>query len=167
MQQRPVRVTTHCPEVYPLFAQVMSRYVPFALAFTLSVLVTGCPTIDLGEAPIDPGSCRPDPVYFEDTFYPMYIEAGGADSCIGDGGCHDATNAGSSAFQLEPITDPNRPNAFDDAYFATTVFLNCGSPDISPMLTRPLSGRDVHGGGDLFDPGSAQEQVFLNWFAGP
>ena len=144
----------------------MNRYVPWALACSLTVLATGCPTLDLGEAPIAPGACRPDPGYFEDVLYPQYIAAGGAESCIGDSGCHDATNNGRSAFQIAPVTDPNLPGAFDDAYAATTTFLNCGSPDISPLLTRPLSGRDSHGGGELFGPGSAQEQVFLDWFAG-
>ena len=103
-------------------------------------------------------------MYFRDILYPEYLEVGGSASCIGEAQCHDATNAGRSAFQIEPVI-PGPANAFDAAYSATTRFLNCGSPDISSMLTRPLSGRDAHGGGDLFGPGSAQEQVFLDWFA--
>jgi len=31
-------------------------------------------------------------------------------------------------------------------------------------LTRPMSGVDQHGGGDLFNPGDPPVQVFLNWF---
>ena len=77
-----------------------------ALAGFLAVLATGCPTLDLGEAPIEAPQCRPDPGYFEDIIYPMYIEAGGSDSCIGAGGCHDVTDTPSSAKALTAATPP-------------------------------------------------------------
>jgi hypothetical protein len=46
-----------------------------------------------------------------------------------------------------------------------TRFLNCGTPDASPLYTKPVSGVSAHGGGDLFAPNSDLANVFLDWFA--
>ena len=44
-------------------------------------------------------------------------------------------------------------------------FLNCGTPDASSFLTKPLIGIDPHGGGDLIAPGSTPEMQFFDWFS--
>ena len=54
----------------------------------------------------------------------------------------------------------------DENYTIVSRFLSCGAPESSPMLTKPLSGVDPHGGEDLFMPGSEAEQTFLDWFLG-
>lgn len=127
----------------------------------LALLAAGCPTIDLGEEPVSPGSCRPDPAYYRDVVWPEYIApADEARSCVAAGGCHQQEN-GRSALRLSVA----EPIDHDGNYNVVTRFLNCASPDASSLLTKPLSGVDVHGGGDLLDPGSMPEQIFLDWFA--
>jgi hypothetical protein len=134
------------------------------LAVAASVLAAGCPTVDLGDAPVPPGSCNPDPAYYRDQIWPNYLDTSDmATNCVLEQGCH-AVDDGRSAMRLEIVTDPGDIAAHDRNYNVVKRFLNCGSPDISAALTEPLSGEESHGGGDLFDPGSAQEQVFLGWF---
>lgn len=121
---------------------------------------SGCPTLDLGEAPPDPGTCRPDPVYYSDVIWPEFIAPADDNlSCVSASGCH-AADDGRSSFRVNTDT----PVDHDANYTIVTRFLNCGSPDSSSLLTKPLGGVDSHGGGDLFSSGSNSEQVFLQWF---
>lgn len=126
--------------------------------------VAGCPTVDLGETPPEVDQCRPDRLYFESTIWPTYLAPADINkSCVGTSGCHDSTS-GRSALRLETnvVADPT---AFDRNYAVVTRFLNCGSPDASALLTKPLAGIDVHGGGDIFaDTGDASVDAFLLWF---
>jgi hypothetical protein len=134
-----------------------------ALAALLAALA-GCPTVDLGDAPPDPGQCRPDPAYFEQTLWSNYlVTANPATSCASQAGCHRRED-GRSALRLELPAD-GEPVDFDTNYAVVTRFLNCGTPDASPLYTKPVSGVNSHGGGDLFAPGSASASVFLDWFA--
>jgi hypothetical protein len=140
------------------------RIAVLTVAAGLSVAGTGCPTLDLGDAPVPPGSCNPDPAYFRDVIWTEYINtADSATNCVTESGCHSIDD-GKSALRLEIVTDPGDIAAHDRNYRVVKTFLNCGSPDLSLMLVEPLSGEQTHGGGDLFAPGSAQEQVFLAWF---
>ena len=85
-----------------------------------------------------------------------------ATNCVVEAGCH-AVEDGKSALRLEIVAD-NDIAGLDRNYNVVRRFLNCGSPETSPTLTKPLSGQDTHGGGDLFAPVSAQEDLFLAWF---
>jgi hypothetical protein len=117
--------------------------------------------VDLGETPVSPGACRPDPAYYRDTIWPEMIAPGDtARSCVSQGGCHQLEN-GRSAFRVSV----SEPIDHDSNYNVVTRFLNCGTPEASPLLTKPLSGVDPHGGGDLITPGSNVEGDFLMWFA--
>ena len=40
----------------------------------------------------------------------------------------------------------------------------CDQPAASLLLAKPMAGVDGHRGGDLFQPGSPEEQTFLAWF---
>ncbi len=132
-----------------------------AAALMACTLLSACPTVDLGETPVSPGACRPDPAYFEEFLWPEFIDTADAEkSCVADGGCHQLEN-GRSAFRVSV----NAPIDFAANYNVTTRFLNCGTPGASSLLTKPLTGVDSHGGGDLFSPGSESELVFLDWFA--
>lgn len=125
--------------------------------------VAGCPTVDLGELPVSPGACRPDPVYFEENIWPAFIDTGDmTTSCVSEGGCHQLEN-GRSAFRVS-VAQPVDHSA---NYNVVSRFLNCGTPSASSLLTKPISSVDAHGGGDLFGPGSASEQIFLDWFVMP
>lgn len=129
------------------------------LATTAAALtLPGCPTVDLGETPPDPPTCNADGLYYEQTIWPQYLApAETATSCVGQAGCHRLED-GRSGLRLH--TDP----VDHEANLQIVVrFLNCGSPDLSSLLTKPISGVDSHGGGDLFAPGSAQETTFLSW----
>ena len=136
------------------------RRIPRA-CIILSALATclGCPTVDLGETPVAPGSCRPSRPYFETVIWPEYLAPDNpAESCVGESGCHRRSD-GRSSFRL--ATDPVD---FQANYEVTTRFLNCGSAANSSMLTKPVSGQDAHGGGDLFGSGDPQFLTFLDWF---
>jgi hypothetical protein len=125
-------------------------------------LLTGCPTVDLGEDLVQPGVCRPDPTYFREEIWPNFLApADTARSCVAASGCHAADN-GRSALRLEP--DPNDAQLTDN-YAVTVRFLNCASPNDSPLLTKPLAGIDTHGGGDIF-PNTMDTAVmtFEGWF---
>jgi hypothetical protein len=123
-------------------------------------LLSACPTVDLGDQPPDPEPCRPDMQYFHDHIWPEYLApADASKSCVANAGCHQIST-GRSALRLQ--TDP-----VDDVqnYQVVTVFLNCSTPEASPLLTKPLKGGDPHGGGDLFLTTSDPAVVsFLTWF---
>ena len=122
-------------------------------------LLTGCPTVDLGAPPVSPGACRPAPAYFADVLWPELLASDDvAVSCVGQPACHRIED-GRSALRLS--TDPVD---LDRNYDIATRFLDCGSPENSALLTKPLSGIDPHGGDDLFAPGSPEEALFLDWF---
>jgi len=134
------------------------RFLPL-LATMVAAALAGCPTVDLGETPPDPGRCNPDFVYYEDVMWPQYLASGGSTSCVGMTGCHDRTT-GRSALRLETAD----PIDHDANYQVVTRFLNCGSPDQSSLLTKPESGVDPHGGGDLFPSSDPMVDTFLQWF---
>jgi|GEM_PF-1626487 len=139
----------------------MNLHLIFASA--LAFCLVGCETVDLGETPPSPGLCQPDPVYFEEVVYPQVIApADPQKSCVADAGCHQAAN-GRSALRLR-TNDPLSPQDQQQNYDVVTRFLNCGSPEASSFLTKPLAGIDPHGGGDIIQPGSPEEDLFLEWF---
>lgn len=130
------------------------------LAGALVLISAGCPTVDLGEMPVAPGACRPDPAFFKDRIWPEYIATADKEkSCVAENGCHEQVG-GRSAFRVSTA----EPIDFDANYLSVTRFLNCGTPEASSVLTKPLSGVNSHGGGEQFDPGSPSEEVFLQWF---
>lgn len=122
----------------------------------MAVVLTGCPDVDLGENPPDPPTCRPSESYFVDTIWPQMLDpADTSRSCVGAAGCHRTTD-GRGPLRLD-VSDPA------SNYQVVTRFLNCGSPLDSALWTKPVSGVDPHGGGDLFDASLLQD-VFLQWF---
>ncbi len=131
------------------------------LAFSV-LPASGCPTVDLGEEPVAPGACRPDPAYFETIIWPEFIEGAATPgaSCIANAGCHDANNNGRSSLRFQTATPIN----FSVNYDIISRFLNCSTPTASAALTKPQTGVATHGGGDLFAADSAVVQTFLMWF---
>jgi hypothetical protein len=124
--------------------------------------LTGCPTVDFGETPVGVGQCRPDRDYFRDEIWPNYLAPTEPErSCVGQALCH-AADTGRSALRLE--TDTSDPGVFDRNYEAVTRFLNCGSPEASPLLTKPMAGLDAHRGGDMFSGTDPEVDVFELWF---
>lgn len=141
-----------------LMRQALRWFLPALCLLPLAA----CPTVDLGDTPVSPGACRPDPVYFEEVIWPEFIDTGVMEtSCVADGGCHQLEN-GRSAFR---VSIGDRVDLSSN-YNVVTRFLNCGTPSASPLLTKPMSGVDSHGGGDTFGPNSPSEAVFLDWFSG-
>ena len=122
---------------------------------TCALAGTGCPTVDLGETPVSPGACRPDPAYFRDVMWPdFFAPQDAARSCVAAAACHRVED-GRSALRLETA----EPIDQDHNYDVATRFLDCGAPEASSMLTKPLIGIDPHGGGDLFAAGSSPEEI--------
>jgi hypothetical protein len=130
------------------------------LVAMVSPALAGCPTVDLGETPPDPSTCNADFVYYEQVIWPEYLAPPTAsESCVGETACHRIED-GRSALRLE-TTDP----IDHEANFTVVLrFVNCGSPDQSSLLTKPVSAVDPHGGGDLFPQSGPQVDVFLGWF---
>ena len=128
----------------------------------LALLLSGCPTVDLGEDLVEPGLCHPDITYFKTQIWPNYLapSSGGAQSCVGQAGCH-AADTGRSALRLE--TNPDDA-ALQRNYDVAIRFVNCTSPDASPLLTKPEAGIESHGGGDIFPMGDAKVTLFEQWF---
>lgn len=128
-----------------------------------ATLLTGCPTVDLGDTPSDIGLCNPPGGidYFTDEVWPNFVRpTDAARGCTRDDavGCHNETGGNALGFRINPLD-------LNFNYRQTQIYLNCGQPEASPLLTKPLGGIDPHGGGDLIpsttDPASV---VFLNWF---
>jgi hypothetical protein len=122
------------------------------------VLLCGCPTVDLGDDPPDVGLCNPSGglPYFQNEIVPKYLKL--SDKTAGCGrssACHDRAH-GLAFDLLNPTSTQN--------YRLTQNYLHCGSPMQSDLLTKPLAGLVGHGGGDLVQPGSTEENVFLMWF---
>lgn len=137
-----------------------SLLIPLALA-----VLAGCPTVDLGDVPPDPGQCRPDRAYFRDVVWPQFIApADPARSCVDAVGCHRQDDGRSGLRLVMPPAGSDQVD-YDRNYDAVVPFLNCGDPTSSTMLSKPMSGIDSHAGGDLFDPGSEPAQLFEAWFA--
>ncbi|MBT8495679.1 MAG: hypothetical protein KJO07_21705 [Deltaproteobacteria bacterium] len=136
----------------------MRRILRACIALTGLAMCLGCPTVDLGETPVAPGSCRPSRVYFDTVIWPEYLAPSTEASCVGDSGCHRRSDGRSS---LRLTTDPVD---LGENYDVTTRFLNCGSAANSSLLTKPLSGQDAHGGGELFGSGDPAFDTFLDWF---
>jgi hypothetical protein len=124
------------------------------------VSLAGCPTVDLGDTPTEVGLCNPNGgvQYFQDHIWPEFIENKNnmnTGNCA-QAGCH--INGGNGLDFPGTVDYP----AF---YRRTQIYLNCGTPEASELLTKPLAGPDAHSGGDIFqsvtDPAVV---VFLNWF---
>jgi hypothetical protein len=145
-------------------SQMIRVLVIMGLGGVAAFLLSACPTVDLGDVPPDPNVCRPPRDYYEEVIWPQYLApTAPANSCVAQAGCHSATN-GRSALRLDTSNPPNHTAN----YSAVTRFLNCGTPDASPLLTKPLSTEDTHGGGDLLTPGDAMDDAaiaaFRGWF---
>jgi hypothetical protein len=125
------------------------------------LLLSGCPTVDLGEFPDDVSLCNPPGGidYFTANIYPTFLKADDtATGCTQDAGCHN--QGGGTALNL------NIGASRDDVlnFRNSQVFLNCGTPEMSVMLTKPISGIEPHGGGDLYMMSDMEVAVFLAWF---
>jgi hypothetical protein len=122
--------------------------------------LAGCPTVDLGDTPDDITRCNPPggQAYFEAQIWPNFVRPTNmTNGCTRGNACHNEGGGQNLNFRTQPLD--NRLN-----YNASLVFLNCGTPDASPMLTKPLSSSDQHGGGDIFSPNDPAVQLFVDWF---
>jgi len=100
--------------------------------------------------------------YFSDILWPEYFAPVGAPGCVGTIGCHNSQD-GRSALQLEVGPMPDLAMHTRN-YTVAKRFINCVTPESSRLLTKPMSKVDKHGGGDVFDTGSTEETIFLQWF---
>ena len=121
--------------------------------------LAGCPTVDLGDTPTEIGLCNPPGglQYFQDQIWPKYVvRTDPSTACTKPGTCHVAGGNG---------LDFPMPVDYSIAYRRSQIYLNCGTPEASLFLTKPLAGIEPHGGGDIFpsvnDPAVV---VFLGWF---
>ena len=127
----------------------------------LLATLAGCPTVDLGDTPTDIGLCNPAGGldYFTDVIWPNFVRPNDpAIGCTRAGGCHNEAGGNGLSFRTQPAPD------FPFNYRQAQLFLNCGTPGASLLLTKPQSGTEPHGGGDLFGAGDPAVQQFLDWF---
>ena len=124
-------------------------------------LLGGCPTVDLGDTPTDINLCNPagGVAYFTATIYPRYLAADDTvNGCTRSTGCHNEGGGNALSFRI----GARRDDAFN--FRQAQVFLNCGTPEMSTLLTRPLGSIDPHGGGDIYTMSDPEVQIFLDWF---
>jgi hypothetical protein len=122
------------------------------------LLLAGCPTVDLGDTPTEIGLCNPTGglAYFQDQIWPAYVVRSNPAMACSNVGCHVA---GGNGLDFPAQVD------YAVSYRRTQIYLNCGNPEASQFLTKPLAGVDPHGGGDLFaNANDPAVQIFLNWF---
>ncbi|HEU4730772.1 MAG TPA: hypothetical protein VFT22_22910 [Kofleriaceae bacterium] len=120
--------------------------------------LTGCPTVDLGDTPTEIGLCNPAGglAYFQDQIWPNYVLRNNAATSCAQNGCHVA---GGNGLDFPAQVD------YPAAYRRSQLYLNCGTPEASLFLTKPLAGIDAHSGGDIFASDSDPAvQIFLAWF---
>ncbi len=130
------------------------------LAIAATGLLGGCPTVDLGDTPTDIGLCNPPGGldYFTATIWPDFVRpTDGAKGCTRSGGCHNEAGGNALSFKTQP------PD-FAFNYRQAQVFLNCGTPTASQLLTKPLAGIEPHNGGELINMSDPAYQAFLDWF---
>ena len=116
----------------------------------LVVALAGCPTVDLGETPVQPPLCRPSLEKFKEPggIWETAINPGDqAMSCVAREGCH-AQATGRSALRLimPPMNDTDWATNLD----VVARFLNCSTPSDSLLITKPEGGKEGHLGGDLW-----------------
>ena len=130
----------------------------------LALGATGCPTVDQGDPPVAPEPCRPDFAAFRDMIWPVALApADTTKSCVSEAGCH-SRDTGRSALRL--IEAPASDLEHMANYEVVTRFLNCSSPDSSPLITKPAAGRDPHGGADLWTIGMPPADLVEQWILG-
>ena len=132
--------------------------VPACVGSLCLALLAGCPTVDLGDTPTEIGLCNPagGEAYFEQQIWPNYVIRNGAATSCAKVGCHVA---GGNGLDFPAQVD------YPAAYRRSQIYLNCGSPEASLFLTKPLAGIDAHSGGDIFpDTNDPAVQIFLAWF---
>jgi hypothetical protein len=121
-------------------------------------VLSGCPTVDLGDTPSDIGLCNPPGglTYFQNRVWPEFVQ-NPKSACTKSGGCHSETGGNALSFKTMPVD-------FAFNYRQTQIYLNCGTPLASELLTKPLAGQDPHGGADIFQMGDPQVTTFVDWF---
>lgn len=146
------------------------RSLRLALPFA-GLLALGCPTVDTGDTPIAPGSCRPDPGAFEgmDGIWGLTVVGTTTEkTCINKAGCHGIGMGARSSLRL--IDNPATAADWASNYDAVTRFLNCATPSASTFITRPKAGIDSHGGGDLWSclPSDMTCEIYIveQWISG-
>jgi hypothetical protein len=133
---------------------------PLRHALAAVSLLSGCPTVDLGDTPTEINLCNPPGGvdYFTATIYPMYLRGEDPEGCTKNAGCHNEGGGNALNFRI----GARRDDRFN--FKQAQQFLNCGTPESSVLLTRPLAGIDAHGGGDIYAMDAAEIQLFLDWF---
>jgi hypothetical protein len=134
----------------------MAMAKPIAM-ISLAVLA-GCPTVDLGDTPTEIGLCNPAGglAYFQDQIWPNFVTRPNPMQTCARSTCHVA---GGNGLDLPDPVD------YAVAYRRVQIYLNCGTPEASLFLSKPLGGIEPHGGGDIFSgAGDPAVQIFLDWF---
>lgn len=132
---------------------------PRALLACCAIGLAGCPTVDLGDTPADIAACNPTKglAYFVSDIQPKFFKLPDSQGCAQTPSCHDQAH-GLTLDRMTPVDDMAN-------YRVTQIYLNCGSPMASRLLTKPLAGIDGHGGGDVFSSmNDAAVQTFMMWF---
>jgi hypothetical protein len=148
--------TRAAPPVYRSIG--MGNHQAFAVLCALAL--GACPTVDLGDTPAEIGACNPAKGidYFKSDIEPKFFKlADTTNGCARSGSCHDQAH-GLTLDRTVPIDDAAN-------YKVSQGYLNCGQPQASLILTKPLAGIEGHGGGDIYPNLSDPAVVtFLQWF---
>src|SRR5262245_23328346 len=138
---------------------------------SLALFSTGCPTVDQGDPPVTPDTCHPDFLAFQTAggvWDSAITPADTTKSCIQEGGCHRQEDGRSALRLVAKDRASLTPSEWQQNYDIITRFLNCFTPEASPFVTKPKTGEDPHGGGDLWTcDGTAEPCTMVEqWISG-
>ena len=138
-----------------------------SIAFVAVGAAAGCDTVDLGQPPAGINECRPGPLYFTTDVWPKVLGADFGGKHCSDGGCHDA--ASPRQLVLPPPTSAAAvplPPDWEADYESAANQMQSADVAASELYARP-TGIRPHGGGKLFDPGSVEAMILLQWVSQP
>jgi hypothetical protein len=139
----------------------------FVIIAATAAAAAGCDTVDLGQPPAGINECRPGPLFFTTDVWPKVLGASFDGKHCSDGGCHDA--ASPRQLVLPPPTSPAAvplPPDWEVDYESAANQMQCSNVAASELYARP-TGIRTHGGGKLFEPGSIEAMILLQWVTQP
>lgn len=134
-----------------------------ATLLSVSWLLTGCGTVDLGTPPADINTCRPSQAFFASRVWPELLDRDYGGKKCGDARCHGLTS-GRALIVVAPTSVPMVPLPEDwmQVYRSASSQLQCTDVAQSALIMK-IDGRQSHAGGKLVEPGGPETTMLRMW----
>jgi len=148
--------------------------VVLAAAGSLTVVISACDTVSLGNPPADINACRPSEQYFVTDIWPTVISQDyGGVHCY-DSQCHGVASTNSLRLIFPLVTGMDATGAvilpltgdWAANYRTVSEQMNCSNVAGSKLLQMP-SGQKTHRGGMLISPTGTEADVITAWVSAP